>query len=150
MNNQNRTVYAALNNGTSTILGKVFSFSDKELIFQSVSDGNIELGSFHPLDVYSSDLFYFQKLTVEIVADDKFIDEKFFTKMTIRHVRVRYHNGGIVKQIPSSIKNSIFEPNSVIKKLIKWHDGVGGSNPLDLTEAEVQEIFRWMSHNSVQ
>ena len=136
-NNQNMTVFAALNNGKNTIIGKVINFSDEGLTLQSISDGDVDLGSLHKLDIYSSEQFYFRRRPVEIVADDKFIDEKSFSKMTARNITIRYHKDG-------NLKNFKSKPNPVVEKLVKWLDDTGGSKPINVTKTEAQEIFRWM------
>ena len=72
-------------------------------------------------------------------------NEKSFTKMITRNIKVKYHDAEIVKNNLSIRSNSKSESNSMIEKLVKWRNGIGDAKPIYLTEAETQEMFRWMS-----
>ena len=93
MEHQNSDIFAALKFQGHIMLGKVISMNDNELIFQSVSDDEIPVESIQEMDVFGKGKIYFRNLPVTVISNQKTIDERSFSKMILRNIKVRYNRG---------------------------------------------------------
>jgi len=161
MNRTDRTekqldpVYVLLKLENNPIHGILIDISERDLVFQSTFEGNVPIGSSQQLDVFADGQYFLKNLTVKILSDNQFVDEKSFDKLPTRTIAVRHPNGEIAENITSRIKNAgiyfqktVSEPDFVIEKIIKWLDGMGDLKTMHLTGTEMQDLFRWMSSGS--
>ena len=92
-------IYASLKVGKNKIAGKVKSLHDGELVFHAASEDRVPLLSFQRIDVFTKRHIYFRNLPVIVVADENIAEEKFYSKMITRKIRVRYHNSEVASFI---------------------------------------------------
>lgn len=99
-----RDIFAVLNLETHNILGRVISIGDNALVFRSVSDDEIRLDSTQHMDVFTSGQIYFRDMPVKIVSDEKIQDQRSFSKMLIREIKVSYDGDVFVDLTPGMIE----------------------------------------------
>lgn len=84
-------IFAALKFQGHIMLGKVISMNDSELVFQSVSEDEIPTESIQEIDVFTKGRIYYRNLPVRVISNNKTIDERSFSKMVIRNIKVRFN-----------------------------------------------------------
>jgi len=96
-------IYAALKLEGHSILGRVITISDGELVFQSISDEEIKLESFLHIDIFTSGQMYFRDIPVKIISDKKIKDDLSFFNLLTREIKVQFNESEITDLI-SKIK----------------------------------------------
>jgi hypothetical protein len=101
---RNTDIFAALKLQTHNILGRVISINKDELIFHSVSDDEIPLGSFQHIDVFTKGQIFFRDLRVKVISNNKIQDERSFSKMTTRMIRVSLNHSETAGLTPNTLR----------------------------------------------